>query len=111
MFEFDLTPELVVGIVAAVLAFVFDYFPVLADWYNGLDETNKKRYMFVFLFVTVAAIFAGDCFGVFITYLVCTVMGLVDVVKLLLAAVAINQGVHMLFKPSAAYKARRFGSG
>ena len=40
MFEFDLTPELVVGIVAAVLAFVFDYFPVLADWYNGLDSNE-----------------------------------------------------------------------
>jgi hypothetical protein len=109
MFEFDLTPELVVAVFATVTAFVFDYFPGVAKWFDALEEATKKRYVFGALFLVVAVMFAGDCFAVFVTYLTCNLIGGFEAVKLLLAAVAINQGVHALFKPTENFKAKMFG--
>lgn len=100
MFELNLTPELIVGIVSGVLAFLFEYFPPVSKWYDGLSTATKKQFMFGALFLTVAVVFAGGCYGVFVTALACTVAGGVQAFQLLFAAVAINQGVHRLIKKS-----------
>ena len=106
MFEFELTPELIVLVLAGITSFVFDYFPKVAAQFDALDEAGKRRVVFVALFGIVAVVFLGDCFNVFTTYLTCTAMGAIEAISLLLKAVAVNQGVHGLTKPSAAYKAK-----
>lgn len=110
MFELDLTPELVVAIFAGALALFFDYFPKVAEWFNGLGEAQKKWVVTGSLFLIVAVAFAGDCYSLFVTYLTCDFQGVVEAVKLFAAAVAINQGVHALGKPTRRYHLARFGN-
>jgi len=101
MFELNLNPELVVGILSGLLAFVFEYIPVASKWFDGLEEVQKKQFMLASLFAVVAVVFAGGCYGLFVTQLACTIAGGVQAFQLLFAAVAINQGVHRLIKKSA----------
>jgi len=100
MFEINFTPDFVVMVVSAVLMFVFEYLPGVADWYNKQTEVNKKRIMFGLLFLTVAVVFAGGCLGWFVIAVTCDALGAVAALTLLFEAVAINQGAHRLFKKS-----------
>jgi len=42
--------------------------------------------------------------------LVCTAKGALDLLSIVFVAVSVNQGVHLLTKPTQAFKARLFGS-
>lgn len=109
MFEFSVTPEFFVVIVAGLLALVFDYFPYVAKWFDAKSEDAKKQIMALLLIGAAVAIFAGECFGLFATNLICTVKGGFDTLYMVFLAITVNQGVHKLLKPNALLKARMFG--
>jgi pilus assembly protein Flp/PilA len=108
MFELSITPELLVSIVAALLAIAFDWFPKLAPWYDTLSELKKKQLMGALLFLTVGAIYGGLCVNLFssATY-TCSQTSLAELVKVAFLAIVTNQGVHSLSKPTMAYKLDR----
>ena len=54
----DITSVVVIAIVSAVLAIVFDWFPGIAAWFNGLAEGIKKLIMTGLLVVICAVLFA-----------------------------------------------------
>ena len=102
MIEVNVTPDLLVVIVAGVLAFVFDYFPWLKEKYDQLQEYQKKQLMFVLIFVESTVIFAGGCLGWFAIALTCDVQGVLGMFSIFLVAIGVNQGVHTLTKPTKA---------
>lgn len=101
MFEFEVKPEVLVAVFAAVTAFVFEYAPKVKDWFDAKSETAKKQIVLGSLVVEVAVIFAGTCAGIFITGLVCDVKSAFDLLYMVLIAVGVNQGTHLLTKRSA----------
>jgi len=109
MYEFTVTPELLLALIAGLLALVFDYFPGVAKWFDALAVEAKRQLNAGLVIGAAALIFAGTCFGLFITNLICTVKGSLDLLYIVFLAVTVNQGVHLLLKPTKAFKARMFG--
>ena len=109
MFGFEVSPEALVAIVAAVLALVFDWSPFVAKWYNDLSEVVKRVIMGGLLALTSIIIFSGDCYGLFNTVVECTWPGAAELFKLFAEALVINFGVHKVTKPSALKKSAMFG--
>ena len=104
MFELQITPELLVSIVAVLLAVAFDWLPKLAPWYDTLSELKKKELMGALLFATVLVIYGGICVNLFYsqTYS-CSQVSLAELIKVATLAIMANQGVHSLTKPTQAY--------
>lgn len=110
MYEFAVTPEFLLVIVAGLLAFVFDYFPVVAKWFDGLAESNKKLLNVGLIVLMAVGLFIGTCYGWFVTNLVCTTKGFFDTLYIVFLALGVNYGVHKATKPSDALRARMFGA-
>lgn len=111
MYEFTVTPEFLVVIVAGLLALVFDYFPGLAKWYDAKTPDEKRQLMALLVIGATVLIFAGQCFGLFLTNLICTVKGGFDALYIIFLTVTVNQGVHALFKPTEKFRMRMFAKG
>ena len=109
MYEFTVTPELLTVLVAGVLALVFDYFPVVAKWYDALDAAVKRQVMAALVIGFALVVFAGQCFGLFATNLLCSVKGGFDALYIVFLAIGVNQGVHGLAKPTTAFRQEMFG--
>lgn len=108
MYTFDVTPALLITLFAGALALAFDYFPVLAAWFDGLAPEKKRGINALGVVGFGAIILAGQCAGIFVTNLVCSVAGVFDLLYILFLAVSVNQGVHFALKPSARMKQRIF---
>ena len=108
MYEFNVDPALLLALVAGGLALAFDYLPKLAEWFNALTDSQKRLLNAGLVFGIAAVLFAGDCFALFVTNLVCDPKGAFDTIYMVFVAITVNQGVHAALKPSAALKARMF---
>jgi hypothetical protein len=111
MYAFTVTPEFLVVLFAGLAALAFDYFPGLAAWYDAFDAPIKKRIMAVVVLLFAVVIFAGQCWGLFATNLTCELKSAFDLGYIVFIAVGVNQGAHLLMKPSEATKAKMFGVG
>lgn len=99
-FEFDFTPEFLVGLGAAALALAFDYIPQLSSWYDLKSEIEKRQIMAGLIIVGAAVVYGGQCLGIFFTNLACTQAGVMDVCYSVFVAITVNQGTHIMFKPA-----------
>jgi hypothetical protein len=95
-----LTPNLIIVIVAALLAVLFDWLPRLKPWYDKFSDGQKRGIMAVLLLITTCAIFGISCTGWLSLGITCNAEGARSLVYMLLTAVAINQGIHVLTKPT-----------
>lgn len=109
MYEFTVTPEFILMILAGLLAVAFDYFPGLAKWFDGLGEAAKKQLNAGIVILIAAVLFAGSCWGLFSTNLVCDTKGALDFLYIVFLALTVNQGLHLAFKPTKAFQAKMFG--
>lgn len=109
MFEFEVTPEFLLVLIAGILAFVFDYFPGVAKWFDALEESQKKLLTAGLVVTAAIAVFAGQCFGLFATNMVCDVRGFFDLLSVIFLALTVNYGVHKATKPSEDLKRQMFG--
>lgn len=109
MYHFDVTPELLLILVAGALALIFDYFPGVAKWFDGLSVEAKRGVNALGVVGFAAILFAGQCFGIFVTNLICSVAGSLDLFYIIFLSVTVNQGVHLALRPTARMKARLFG--
>jgi hypothetical protein len=109
MYTFEVSPALLLALVAGGLALAFDYLPGLAAWFDGLLDWQKRLWNAGLVTGFAIVIFAGQCAGIFITNLVCDLKGALDLLYMVFLAITINQGVHMALKPSPGLKARIFG--
>lgn len=99
MFGINVTPDLLMVIVAGLLAILFDWFPGLNDWYGAFTPLKKRELMVVLILVVVAVIYGGTCYGLFSSNVSCDQAGLSALISTALIAVGVNQGVHNLTKP------------
>lgn len=110
MYTFTVTPEFLLVLVAGVLALAFDYFPGLAKWFDTLAAAAKRQLNAALVIGIAAILYAGTCFGLFVTNLICSGKGAFDLLYIVFLAVSVNQGVHLFAKPTKAFKARMFGA-
>jgi len=104
----EVTAQWLVGLVAILLAIIFDWFAPVAKWYEVKLEGEKRMWMALLLLITCVVVFLLGCFSIFTSNIACTVKGGTDLFVLLIEAVVINQGLHMLTKPSVVAK-RKLG--
>lgn len=95
---------------AAILALLFDYAGGLAEWYDQLSEIRKKQLMGGLLLLVSVSVFLGQCFNIFATNFSCDQAGAMDLLYQFILAIGVNQGTHVLFKPTMEYKANNFKS-
>jgi hypothetical protein len=92
-----MTPEQVIAIGAAVISLLMEYIPPFSTWYEKLSPGYKRLFMAGLLFVIVAGAFGLSCAGLLAVF-VCTLAGVWSAVQVWLFAIAINQGIHLVFK-------------
>jgi hypothetical protein len=109
MYQFEVNAALLLTLVSGALALAFDYFPPLAKWFEELTSAAKRGVNALGVIGTGLLLFAGQCVGIFLTNLVCSWLGFFDLLYILFLAISVNQGVHLLLKPSPRVKARILG--
>lgn len=91
----ELTVELVVTVVAAVLALAFDVVPGLKERWDGLNQEVKRFSWLIGCLVVGAVPWALACLGVTSLFLVaCTADGLVGALQVACAAYFAGQFTH-----------------
>lgn len=108
MIDVPLSPEWLVSIVAVILALVFDWFPGLSKWFNSLTTFWKQFGMFILLLATSIVVFVLGCFSLLTLPLTCTFAGGLEMLKIFITAITVNQAIHLLLKPTAAMRQRMF---
>lgn len=89
------TPDVFVGVSAALLAAAFDRFPWLKEQWDKLSPGHKQLLMAIFLAVLVWGAFGLSCAGIMGAF-PCTVSGALNALYVMVIAIGINQGTHLL---------------
>lgn len=92
-----ITPEVLSGFAGALLAMLFEYVPGLAGWYEPLLPEHKRLIMLGVLIVVSVVIFALSCGG-YVSGPECSDSGALGLLWMILVAIGINQGTHLLGK-------------
>jgi len=108
MFEFDVTPDTLVVIFAALMAFIFDWFPGIAKMFNGYPALTKRYVILGVLAIISVVIFGGGCWGWFVTTLACSLDGGITIIRYVFEAVVVSYGVHMVTKPTETKRLKMF---
>lgn len=97
----ELTPDAVIAIVVMALSLIFDYFPLLSQKFDALEE-SKKQLITVLLSIAVGVLgFVGGCRGWFSTGVACTVQDGGTLAYNIILAVAGMYGFHKATKPAS----------
>ena len=94
-----MTSEMLGIYAGSILSLVFSYVPGLNEKYNVLDGTAKRLIMLLLLALAVAGIFAVACLGLagdFGLSATCDKSGVLELVKLFVAAVIANQATYSI---------------
>ena len=93
-----------VYLASGLLSLAFSYIPKLSTWYAEQSAQIKKLVMGAALLVTTGAVFGFGCAGwaasLGLPQLECTQYGAGDALKMLMLALAVNQGVYKITKPA-----------
>lgn len=95
----ELTPETLATLLGALLAVLFDWFPGLAAWFDGLGALRKRQVMAGMLALLGLGLFAGSCQGLFESGFSCAPHSLPRLLQVILLAAGVNQAAHLLVKP------------
>jgi len=85
-----MSPEELVALLGAVLAFVFGYFPWIKDWFEGLSSVWKPLVNAGFLLVLALALVGFSCGG-FVDYFACGWDGVIAALIVWVKALLVNQ--------------------
>ena len=85
-----MSPEELVALLGAVLAFVFGYFPWIKDWFDGLSSVWKPLVNAGLLLVVALGLVGLSCTG-FANYFACDTSGVLAALVLWVKALLINQ--------------------
>lgn len=92
-----MTAETLAMTAAALLSLLFEYAPPLTDWYGGQNEQRKRLIMLGLMVLVAAGAYGLSCVGQG-DYFACSQAGAWEALRLLVAALAANQGTHLLTK-------------
>ena len=105
---FNVNGAFLTATAAAILAMLFDYAGGLAEWYDKLSDIQQRQLMGGLLLLVSVGVFLGQCFSIFVTNLSCNQTGAMDLLYQFLLAIGVNQGTHLMFKPTLGYKIKNF---
>ena len=108
LWNFTVNAAFLTATAAAILALLFDYAGGLAEWYDQLSDIQQRQLMGGLLLLVSVGVFLGQCFAIFVTNLSCTQTGAMDLLYQFLLAIGVNQGTHLMFKPTLSYKIKNF---
>lgn len=91
-----ITPELFSSVLAFAFSLAFAYLPGLKTWYGDLSSEWKASVMGLVLIGIAAATMGLGCYQLIAISITCDKDGLVTLVTVLLAALAINQTTYKL---------------
>ena len=103
-----MTPEILVGLIAMVAAILFDWFPVLAKWFDSLAEGTKRLGMVLLMLVVCLVIFGLGCIDFYATGITCDVVGAKALAVIFVQAIVVNYVTHKTTKPTEAIKEKIF---
>lgn len=89
----EFTPELIAGIVGAIISWVFNWFPGLNTWYSTLKSEVKSVIMLGLLALVSVTIYALAYYGVIVTAEPITIIKLLTV---FFAATVVNQSIYSI---------------
>jgi hypothetical protein len=92
-----ITPEVLVGFAAGLLAVLFEYVPGLSGWYDKQRDEHKRLLMLGLLVLVCAVVFAVGCAG-YLDTVSCDQAGVLQLLWMLGIAIGVNQGVHRIGK-------------
>ena len=81
------------GLAGALISIAFSFVPKLKDWYDPLDDSEKRLVMLGALVAGALGLYALGCIGLIAPLVVCGVPGLVELGKLVVIAGIVNQTV------------------
>jgi hypothetical protein len=90
-----MTPTFITTLVAAILAAVFEWAPILHEKYNKLSDTAQRLIMLGLLVLVVGGAFGLSCAG-WLHAWPCTQAGAKEAVYALILAIAANQGTFQI---------------
>jgi len=90
-----ITAEQLAASAGVILSLALSYVPKLSDWYGGLDATKKRLIMAALLLVSAVGALGLSCAEV-IDVIECTTFGAVELVKVFVAALVVNQATYMI---------------
>jgi hypothetical protein len=90
-----MTVEQLGAIAGVILSLAVAYIPLFANWYNQFDQAGKARVMGALLVVSALGVFGLGCANLF-DFVPCTVPGAIDLLGVLIAALAANQATFLL---------------
>lgn len=99
-----LSVDVVAGVAGGLLSLCFNYIPGLREKYGALDDVKKSWIMGLALLVAVGLIILVSCMNLWVL-MTCDKVGFVDIIKLFLIALAINQSTYKLSPQVASVKA------
>ena len=105
--DFVITPELLAGIVAAIISLMFSYIPGLSEKFAALAGEYKRLIMAGLMVLVAVVIYAGSCFGLLSIGIACDQPGVLQLVSIVLAALIANQGVYAISPQTAAVRAAK----
>ena len=91
-----MTPEELIALTGAILALIFAYFPWLKDWFEGLSSVWKPLVNAGVLLVIALGLVGASCLGV-VDYFQCSLLGVMDALKLWFLALIGNQLAYQVF--------------
>jgi hypothetical protein len=100
LLTFNVSPLFLAASIGSLTSLALNYAPKLAYWYDKRTSAEKRWIYALVVLLLVGVSYAGDCYGVFETNLVCTPKGGLEAFGLVLTALGIGNGVHNQTKPS-----------
>lgn len=105
--SFEVSPEVVIGVVMAGLSLLFDYAPKIALWFDSLAESTKKLVVLGLASAVAAVVTIGQCYvGWFNTTLECSTWSIASLLYNIVIAVATMYGFHKSTKPGNSVRHR-----
>jgi len=80
-----------------LLSLLFEYVPGFRDWFNKLEDVEKRLSMAVILLISVAVIFALSCCSP-LDWVDCTQAGIWTLLEAFFVALVANQTTHRIAK-------------
>lgn len=83
------------GLAGVVISLAFSYVPGLSGWFDQQAPTTKRLVVVGVLALCAGGVYAGACWGL-LSWPACGSAGMVEIVKLFIAAAIANQATFLL---------------
>lgn len=95
-----MTGEELLAVAGIVVSLIFEYFPKLSVWYNGLEDNIQRLIMLGLVAVIAVTVFGMSCAGLSDAY-TCDKRGAWELVKMFVVGVVANQSTYLVLPRKA----------